>query len=302
MNTSRIYSLLRYDWTINKHKICLTMTLITIVYFCLMILSFFAKGNLDLTLSTGSTFLIASFVNSYFKYALIAVVFVVTTILHQKFTNPRSATGYLSLPGTSAEKFTVMLADYAVVALGLFVIYIVCYAITMLLGWFVAPELDWAINPMMFDHPKNLNDVVLALEGQNLNDLQRTAIEEGISSESFASFYDIVTNLAWFTPIFNLCEFFIYICVNMLFRTNGQLKTIALFFVAGFFLMIFFGVSLLIGIKHSMDVFGDVTPEVAFQTVAGMFNGVKYFVWASPAALVGLAYLFYHQICKKQAK
>lgn len=302
MNTSRIYSLLRYDWTINKHKICLTMTLITIVYFCLMILSFFAKGNFDLTLSAGSPLVIAAFVNSYFKYALIAVVFVVTTILHHKFTNPRSATGYLSLPGTSAEKFTVMLSDYAVTALGLFVIYIVCYAITMLLGWFVAPELDWAINPMVFDHPKNLNDVILALEGQNVNDLQRAAIEEGISSESFASFFDIATSLAWFAPIFNLCEFFIYICVNMLFRTNGQLKTIALFFVVSFFFMIFFAASMVIGIKHSMDIYGDVTPEVAFETIAGMFNAVKYFVYASPAALVGLAYLFYHQICKKQAK
>lgn len=302
MNTSRIYSLLRYDWAINKHKVCLTMTLITIVYFCLMILSFFAKGNLDLTLSAGSPIVIAAFVKSYFKYALIAVVFVVTTILHHKFTNPRSATGYLSLPGTSAEKFTVMLSDYAITALGLFVIYLVCYAITMLLGWCVAPELDWAINPMMFDHPKNLNDVVLALEGQNLNDLQRTAIEEGISSESFASFFDIATSIAWFAPIFSLCEFFIYICVNMLFRTNGQLKTIALFFVAGFFFMVIFAGSLVFGIKHSMDVFGDVTPEVAFQTVAGIFNAVKYFVYASPVALVGLAYLFYHQICKKQAK
>lgn len=302
MNTSRIYSLLKYDWAINKHKVCLTMTLITIVYFCLMLLSFFAKGNLDLSLSEGSPMIIAAFVNSYFKYALIAAVIVVTTILHHKFTNPRSATGYLSLPGTSAEKYTVMLADYATAAIVLFFIYLVCYAITMLLGWFVAPGLDWAINPLMFEHPKNLNDVVLALEGQNLNDLQRTAIEEGISSDSFASFFDLATNLAWFTPIISLCEFFAYICINMLFRTNGQLKTIALFFVAGFFLMIFFGVSLLIGIKHSMDVFGDVTPEVAFETIAGMFNGVKYFVWASPAALVGLAYLFYHQICKKQAK
>lgn len=300
MNTSRIYSLLRYDWTINKHKICLTMTLITIVYFCLMILSFFAKGNLDLTLSAGSPLVIAAFVNSYFKYALIAVVFVVTTILHHKFTNPRSATGYLSLPGTSAEKFTVMLSDYAVTALGLFVIYIVCYAITMLLGWFVAPELDWAINPMVFDHPKNLNDMILALEG--LNDLQRAAIEKDISSESFASFFDIATSLAWFAPIFNLCEFFIYICVNMLFRTNGQLKTIALFFVVSFFFMVFFAVSMVLGIKHSMDIYGDVTPEVAFETIAGMFNAIKYFVYASPAALVGLAYLFYHQICKKQAK
>lgn len=278
------------------------MTLITIVYFCLMILSFFAKGNLDLTLSAGSPLVIAAFVSSYFKYALIAVVFVVTTILHHKFTNPRSATGYLSLPGTSAEKFTVMLSDYVVTALGLFVIYIVCYAITMLLGWFVAPELDWAINPMVFDHPKNLNDVILALEGLNVNDLQRAAIEEGISSESFASYFDIVTSLAWFAPIFNLCEFFIYICVNMLFRTNGQLKTIALFFVVSFFFMVFFAVSMVLGIKHSMDIYGDVTPDVAFETIAGMFNAIKYFVYASPAALVGLAYLFYHQICKKQAK
>lgn len=302
MNTSRIYSLLRYDWTINKHKICLTMTLITIVYFCLMLMSFFAKGNLDLTLSAGSPLVIAAFVNSYFKYALIAVVFVVTTILHSKFTNPRSATGYLSLPGTSAEKFTVMLADYAAAALGLFVIYLVCYAVTMLLGWFVSPELDWAINPFVFERPKDINDVVVALQGQNLDELQQAALEKGIASDSFAAFFDTVNTLTWFTPVFNLCEFFLYICINMLFRTNGQLKTIAIFFAAWFVFIVFFTVSIVLGIKNSIDIVGDITPEVAFDVIHKIFNTVMYFVYASPVALAGLAYLFYHQICKKQAK
>ena len=307
MNTSRIYSLLKYDWAINKHKVCLTMTLITIVYFCLMLLSFFAKGNLDLSLSEGSPMIIAAFVNSYFKYALIAAVIVVTTILHHKFTNPRSATGYLSLPGTSAEKYTVMLADYATAAIALFFIYLVCYAITMLLGWFVAPGLDWMVNPLMFDSPNNVNDVLLAFNGNHSSQEVNEAFEQiknngGVSVDALTSFIDVVRQIQWFAPIFALCEFFAYICINMLFRTNGQLKTIAVFFAAGFVFMMFFMGTLVIGIKNSMDIFGDVTPDVAFETITSIFSFVRYFVWVSPVVLVGLAYLFYHQICKKQAK
>lgn len=307
MNTSRIYSLLKYDWAINKHKVCLTMTLITIVYFCLMLLSFFAKGNLDLSLSEGSPMIIAAFVNSYFKYALIAAVIVVTTILHHKFTNPRSATGYLSLPGTSAEKYTVMLADYATAAIALFFIYLVCYAITMLLGWFVAPGLDWMVNPLMFDSPNNVNDVFLAINGNHGSQEVNEAFEQlknsgDVSVDVITSFVDVARQIQWFAPIFALCEFFAYICLNMLFRTNGQLKTIAVFFAVGFFLMVCFIGTLVFEIKDTFDIAGDVSPKVALETVTSIFVNVRYLLWASPVVLVGLAYLFYHQICKKQAK
>lgn len=108
----------------------------------------------------------AAFIQSYFSYAQLAMVFVVTTILHAKFTNPRSATGYLSLPGTSLEKYIVMLVDYALASLAVFALWIVLHYLTMAVCWMVSPEISWNVNPLQFLTPvRSMDDLVMKMEG-----------------------------------------------------------------------------------------------------------------------------------------
>lgn len=311
MNTSRIYSLLRYDWVINKHKIGLALTLISAIYCCLVFLYFYAGNAIDFTGTIakpeGFPTVMAAFIQSYFSYAQLAMVFVVTTILHAKFTNPRSATGYLSLPGTSLEKYIVMLADYAFAALAVFVLWIVLHYLTMAVCWMVSPEISWNVNPLQFLTPvRSMDDLVMKMEGVSFTETMTQAGLESGMPEFFNSFMDVMLTLVWLTPIINLVQFFAYICVNMLFRTNGQLKTIAIYFGASFVIGVIVAITFAVAMAHDISAVDDVSPDAVAAAISGdlmaMVTILKWICYFSPAALAGLAYLFYNQICKKQAK
>lgn len=307
MNYNRILSLIRYDWTINKHKLGLTMSLITIIYICVVILYFTSKSLFEIdTLSENVPYLMSRFISSFFNYAQLAMVFVVTTLLHQKFTNPRSATSYLSLPGTSAEKYFVMLAEYALGALAVFVLYLVCHSLTMIVCWWVSPEVSWLVNPFTYLFPvQDINEAMLAMEGRSWSETMQEMMEN--DSEILVGFINAVMAFAWFGPIFTLCEFFAYICVNMLFRTNGQLKTIAIYFASTIVLSV-------LGIITFVMAFGaeisrldghishNEMQALVMNDFTIAFNTITYFCYTTPLILIGLAYLFYRQICRKQAK
>ena len=288
------------------------MTLISVVYCCLVLLYFYAKSSIDftgtITTPDGFPTVMAAFISSYFQYAQMAMVFVVTTILHAKFTNPRSATGYLSLPGTSLEKYIVMLADYALAYIAVFVLWVVLHYLTMAVCWFVSPEVSWNVNPLQFITPAtSMDDIMLKIEGVTFTDAMNTALaESGMPEFFFNGLKDIVYTMYWFAPIVTLVQFFAYICVNMLFRTNGQLKTIAIYFAAGFVLTILFTITFCVAMAHDISAIGDVSETAVASAIIGdlmaMLNIWKWLCYFTPAILVGLAYLFYNQICKKQAK
>ena len=310
MNTSRIYSLLRYDWVINKHKFGLAATLISVIYCCLVLL-YFVVATIDSTgeiaVPEGFPTIIAAFIHSYFQYAELAMVFVVTTILHTKFTNPRSATGYLSLPGTSLEKYIVMLADYAIATVTVFVLWIVFHYLTMCVCWMMTPELSWNVNPLQLLMPvANLDNFSMTMEGINWEEKMNAEAMASGMPEFFNYLMDMIMTLAWFSLIIGLVQFFAYICLNMVFRTNGQLKSIAIFFAGSLAFVIFCAITVGIIIAHDVSAAGaishDTMPQALVEDLKGVLTCLKYFCYFSPALLAGLAYLFYHQICRKQAK
>ena len=311
MNANRIYSLLRYDWVINKHKLGLAATLISVIYCGLVLLYFYSRSAIDFSgqvaVPEGFPTVMAAFIHSYFSYALLAMVFVVTTILHTKFTNPRSATGYLSLPGTSLEKYIVMLADYAIATVAVFVLWIAFHYLTMAICWMVTPEMNWNVNPLQFLMPAaSLDNFSMTMEGINWEEkMNEAAIQSGMP-EFFNYFMDMLMTLVWFSAVINLVQFFAYICLNMVFRTNGQLKSIAIFFAGGLAFGIFCAITMAIVVAHDVSAAGALSQDAVPQAIVGDLMAVltclKYLCYFSPALLAGLAYLFYHQICRKQAK
>ena len=313
MKSNRILSLIRYDWAINKNKFSLTMALITIIYVCCVLLFFTSKNIFHIdNLEPETPVIMTQFIAAFFEYAKIAMVFVVTTLLHQKFTNPRSATNYLSMPGTSTEKYVVMLSEYALGALAVFVLYLISHSLTMLTCWFVAPELDWLTNPFLILFPfKNLDEFSVVMNGMSwestMNQMKEVAVNEKVAPELLTLFFRTVSTFMWFAPIITLCKLFAYMCGNMLFRTNGQLKTIAIFFAVSMVLAITMIVcSIAVFGAEIHQLAGNVSPEelnnIIFGNVIMVMNIMTYVCYFTPLILIGLAYLFYRQICRKQAK
>lgn len=313
MNSNRILSLIRYDWAINKNKFSLTMALIAIIYVCCVLLFFLSKNIFHIeSLEPETPVIMSKFIGSFFNYAQLAMVFVVTTLLHQKFTNPRSATNYLSIPGTSAEKYVVMLAEYALGAAAVFVIYLICHSLTMLTCWYMFPALDWLTNPFLILFPaKNLDEFSVVMNGVNwestMYQMQEVAANEQLAPELLTLFFTTVSTLMRFTPVITLCELFAYMCVNMLFRTNGQLKTIAIYFaVSVVFAITMIICSIVVFGTEISQMAGNVSQEELNNLIMGnvitVLNVMTYFCYATPLLLIGLAYLFYRQICRKQAK
>lgn len=311
MNTSRIYSLLKYDLALNKHKLGLTMSLITIIYFCFVILYFTSKNIFEIgNVSPEFPTVMAGMISSFFNYAQIAMVFVITSMLHMKFTNPRSATSYLSLPGTSAEKFVVMILDYALGALAVLALMIVCHYITMLVCWIVSPEVSWAVNPFVFNDPmKNIDAFSMIFNnGQTWNEFVQQPLDG--ADEAMRPMFDAIVNMikvsVCFQPFFIVCELLVYACVNMLFRTNGQLKTIALGFAAYFVLLVVVVICSVVVFSHVIPSNGDIDPtamaEIMGHYIMTIFTIIKYGYYLSPVVMAGLGYIFYRQICRKQAK
>ena len=303
MNTNRISALLRYDWMINKRKAILMMTLITLVYACLVVMFFSSKSVLEFNINQNWPYVIGSFIFSYFKYAEIAMVFFVTTILHFKFTNPRSATTYLTLPGSSAEKWFVLMADYVIAAVAVFVLALICYLITMIVCWMLNPEISWFINPISFFAPnlETIDSLNIVLKHQSYSDAMNQAAGTP-EAESVKTLVDSIMEAAKYGVLLSFVEALAYIYVNMFFRTNGQLKTIAIFvalsFLFVFVLMIYclfaFGLPLVNGtIPDGQGVFDNL---MAFA------KALKWLIYSSPALMALFAWLIYKKICKKEAK
>lgn len=305
MNTNRIKSLIRYDWVTNRQKLNLTVGLIVIIYACLALLTYFSKGVYFGEVNPELPTILAQFIQGYFSYAQFAMEIVITTILHHKFTNPRSSTSYLTMPGTSLEKWTVMLLEYVMGAVTVFGLYILCHVATMFVGWILAPELHWLVNPLE-DTMDKVNNYLIAINGQSWNDIV-TGVEnvEGMTGEAIKSILDTVELMAYFTLIINIFSYLVYICLNMCFRTNGQIKSIAIIFGGTFVFTVIAIVSMILtfaGIAEGADVDPTMAADSISSTMMTLVYIWRFLIYASPLFCVGLGYLFYRQISRKQAK
>ena len=303
MNTNRIGALLRYDWMINKRKAILMMTLITLVYACLVVMFFSSKSVLEFNINQNWPYVIGSFIFSYFKYAEIAMVFFVTTILHFKFTNPRSATTYLTLPGSSAEKWFVLMADYVIAAVAVFVLALICYLITMTVCWMLNPEISWFINPISFFAPnlETIDSLNIVLKHQSYSDAMNQAAGTP-EAESVKTLVDSIMEAAKYGVLLSFVEALAYIYVNMFFRTNGQLKTIAIFVALSFLFVFVLMIYCLFAFGLPLVNEGPEAMHDTFDSIITFAKALKWLIYSSPALMALFAWLIYKKICKKEAK
>lgn len=306
MNFNRIQSLLRYDWTLQKRTISLAFIITLALYICLIFLFFVFKGAFDFDIQGDNHLPVAAilFCNSYFNYAMVAMMIVVTQVLHEKFTAPRTSLSYLTLPGTNAEKCLVMVLDYAIVALALWVMQIVMYDVTMLIGYCLAPDLHWIFNPFSFFFTLNTNRWMEIFTAGTTAGIAGNSAGDELGREMIAKMMDKILWPAMTMTIFvNLFQLAVYMVVNMCFRTHGQLKSIAC--LLGFSAVMVI-VTLCMSASYFINYSGDVSPAILTNWVVGdgfsVANCIRWYYYSTPFLCAALLYLFYKQICWKQAK
>lgn len=291
---SRVKSLLLYDWAIDKNKITTTLGIIVGLYAALFIMAYWNQtrdGIFSFTGEGGET--LVTFANvsvmNYFEYATLIVGILTTVILHRKFTNPQTSVQYLALPGSRLEKYLVMIADFVIVCLAMQVLYLVVYAISMLICQFTYPELSWWMNPY------GNSELVERLMGS-----ERITLSDGGELYPAREFMNTNTIqlLIWLSPFLSLTTFGLWTNVNMLFRNNGILKSIGIFILAYIVLivMLIIFTAGFVTYVATLDIFEktrylNYVPRV-----------IKAFLWLQIPLSLFLQWLFYRQIAKKQAK
>lgn len=306
---ARVGHLLRYDWAIDKGRYRTTLIIIGAIYFVLLFFTYTGSHDLWTQLFVPGSELhnlpaigmIASYIASYFQYASYVLIFVATAALHRKFTDPQTAVGYLALPGSRLEKFAAQSLHYAAAVLAGWALYLVAFYVTMILGQLVLPDMGlWlATNPF---RPVAWGDFFqgfsmgMAESHNNLLD----------------GYWDIEQHLGriwqlafWVTPFNVIFHTALYAVLNMRFRHNGQLKTIALFVAATVLLIIL----VVVGITMLVNYFSSHVPHGAYPATYALgaalrvlFTAVEVCYWLSPVAAAGLVWLFYRQVERKQAK
>ncbi|MBQ0057102.1 MAG: hypothetical protein KBT20_05530 [Bacteroidales bacterium] len=300
-NINRVAALLRYDWMLNKRMMGMTALVITSIFAFIALIYFVIHSQLPTMGGEALPGLVATFTYSFFSYANVAMVLVVTTILSKKFCEPRTSTSYLTLPGTSLEKYTVMLLDYLFGWLGVWTLYLVLFYITMFLCSLSSPEYDWTCNPFVFfDAQRGLDFMSAYLDGPSISEIgqQMNSMELGLG-DAETDFILLATRMA---PITALISFGFYIVLNMLFTNNTQIKSIVCYYLTGFVLVVIaivFGICWVVSIVSSTDAMSD---QVAAEFLNTAFSIANYVLYALPVLVVALFFIFYRQICRKQAK
>jgi len=305
MNTNRIASLLHYDWMLHKHTLKLTGIVIGIIYLCLALLYFVIKYELGA--GDGNEHLptfIGFFCQSFFSYAALAAMLVTTTILTEKFCYPRTATAYLTLPGTSFEKFVVMMAEYGITWIAMQIYFIIMFYITMGVCALNAPSLDWMLNVFSFYNPTEFADAINEVMG-SINSSRETIdamdAEGGAKSLIAGSIQNLLTASIWMNPFSSIAYLAYYLVLNMFFKSNVQIKAIACMFLTYFVFIV--GIMILIfGWLGMNAAHGSVQEEHMLGQMSTFLDCITVFIYSTPAIAAGLLYWFYGLIARKQAK
>jgi len=297
----RIANLLRYDWAMEKRRFVMPFAIFAFAYI-LCTFSTFYPGYSSGHLSDDSLpILVLIFANSFVSYAELAMILIVTAILHRKFTQPQSSCLYLTLPASPLEKFTVMLLDYVIAFTALYIVYTVLFYLTMLSGYLLEPSYDWSLAP--FNSSSSfIKEIIETLQTRQAGMMDgESGYEQRSATDVFLNhIYSHYTSLIVFSFFANLCAFFYYLILNMCFKHNAQIKSIGLFLLTGFIAIVAFCIGF--GIYISTKDFSGMDETGFIRIMTRSFDLLYYALLACVPLSFIEGYIFYRQIRYKQAK
>ncbi|MBR0036899.1 MAG: hypothetical protein IJP70_04585 [Bacteroidales bacterium] len=292
-NMKRVGALLRYDWMLGKNTFALTLGIIAILYAVIIILFFIFKGILNYHPDSFTAFpgTVAVASNTYFSYGLYAIVFAVTTLLTHKFCNPKTSTTYLALPGSNLEKFVVLLADYLFGFLAYTLVYLVLFYITMGIGYALYPHLDWMQNGLALMDPGYTLQEIPSLY-RHEDDLAHPLMQQEVVL--------LIDSVRYYTIPNYISSLGFYLICCMCFRTNSQIKSIGI----NVFWTFAYTVALIIMFAYMIvpDLHGDNYHPALDNTMATIFQVIRYNFYAGVLLGIGFYAILYRQIARKQAK
>lgn len=297
----RIGDLLRYDWAMEKRRFVLPFVIFAIAYILCTFSTFYpgySSGHLN---NDNLPILIMIFVNSFFSYAQLILILIVTTILHRKFTQPQSSCLYLTLPASPIEKFIVMLLDYVIAFTALYIVYIALFYLTMFIGYLLEPGYNWALN-IFNNEPGFLRKTIETIQAAQEH---RISAEGDLAQNSTVNlFIDHIlshyTALTVFSLFVNLAVFLYYLILNMCFKHNAQIKSIGIFLLTGFILTIAFIIGF--GTYAATRDFTDMNEARLLHMMTRTFDIIYYTMLATVPICLAEGYILYRQIRYKQAK
>lgn len=303
---ARVGALLKYDWMLGKRKFTYTIGIIFCIWLIAVIFAFwgnviFNDGNSLLS----TTILVQS--SQLFNYFHIAMVLVITTLLTSKFISPRSSTAYLTLPGSSLEKFVTVLIDYLFGSVSIYALTLVCQIMLSTVGSLIDGDMNWWIwvsamyDPSHFVH--QIIDMKMAEQGVD----QWDEINYGMEALGFGSFDEFIGQ--FMTPKFwilgltsSISGILFYLNLVMCFKKNAQVKAIASY-VGIVAVIVVISVFCFIGwaATYFYNLNGEIEPNMVLVFVNKFMNIFFGIMYITPIMAVAFGYMLYRQIAKKQA-
>lgn len=301
ISASRIGKLLQYDWMLHRRKAYLGMILISAIFALFLLLYFifryvFVDDGLYSGISSHFPNLISQFIAGYFSYATVGVIILTTIVLHFKFTNPRTSVSYLSLPGSTMEKYITLLLNYVIAYAGTIVLYVVLFYVAMGIFKCVYPELAWfAVNPLglMFSGEASVDNMVSFMSSSDTSFIAMMNEEVALKGDggvgaAMINFIHAAFRMSFFSTLVALGYFLV---LNMCFKRAGILISLAIYIGTMTFIVY---ATIIISL-----IFLEDAPE---ETIATLLNGFAVFFYMMPLLAALLYWKLYRQIKKKQAK
>lgn len=308
---TRVGHLLAYDWASLRSQaiygvlaiVAISLGWVTFSMFSMLAL----EQNVGYALYTLGTI---------HNLASLAMIFWLTSLLHRKFTDARSALVYQTLPASSWEKALTMLINYLVASVALYLLFVLLYYVASGIALLIDAQSQIADNPFV-QALVNPNYIIEKFNettnsGVNVsydNTLSITSGETAValSSEDFMhELFRFITrpDIYYLSLLDGPLELLIYIVLNMCFRSHAQIKSVLIMIGALVVLGVTAGV---VAIGQLSDVINtnEVSDEVSQWMYGEMIQVVKnigYSLYAIPFLMAGFVYLFYRQVKYRQVK
>ncbi len=308
-DTKRVRALFLYDWMLEKRRIGLSLLIVLGLYIVLGWFVWSLNTNTWMAAEPQVGYhlpviMLRGYCSTFFSLLAFASVFFATPILQRKFAKPQTATAYLTLPGTTTEKYWVMLAEYLLGFVACAVLYLVCFYGTAIVGNLIdRPDVlvtSWE-GPEKpsnaygwFDYaPFYSKDVAEAMDK-----VWQNIFRNKPQDEAYMAVVTLLKTFLCMVPFTALLELGYYLVLNMLFRTFGQVKSILCYLGTQ---MCFNMIATFIGIGL-VGYCSGLSNEAIEQLALSLVHTATYLLWLIPVLMVGMYYLLYRLMARKQAK
>lgn len=308
---TRVGHLLAYDWASLRSQAIYGIIAIVAISLGWVTLSMFSMLALEQNVGYALYSL-----GSIHNLASLAMIFWLTSMLHRKFTDARSALVYQTLPASAWEKSLTMLINYLVASVVLYLLFILLYYVASGIALLIDAQTQISDNPFVqaLVNPNYVIDKFNETTDSGLNvsynnTLSVTSGETAVAlslQDFFHMLFGFITrpDIYYLSLLDGPLELLIYIVLNMCFRSHAQIKSVLIMIGALVVLGVTAGV---VAIGQLSDVINtnEVSEEVSQWMYGELLQVVKiigYSLYAIPFLMAGFVYLFYRQVKCRQVK